>query len=107
MPSVAQGQGQQAGLGILFDVGGDDTYAGNGTGNAPANITYHPMPDCGGNFGFAVNYAGNDTYNGHPNDNVYLERGSSNGFLIDRPDVPAVDVLTDIEAGGGPESPAR
>jgi len=98
MPSAAQGQGQQAGLGILFDVGGDDVYAGSGTGNAPANITYHPLPACGGNFGFAVNYGGTDTYNGEAKNNVYLESGSPGGFLVDRPEAPTPEVLAGLEA---------
>ena len=95
----SQGQGHQAGLGFLYDVGGKDFYAGDGAGNTSANITYHPLPDCGGNFGFAINYGGQDTYNGAVQDNVYLERSSPYGFLIDRPGVPSLEMLQAIPPG--------
>lgn len=81
------GQGHQAGFGILFDKGGDDSYGGRGYGNAPSAITYHPLPDCGGNFAFSINLGGQDMYGGQALSNVVLECGSPGGFLIDR-DVP-------------------
>lgn len=83
-------QGQQAGYGMLYDVGGDDQYAGADFGGAPANVTYHPLPDCGGNFAFSVNYGGTDRYGEEDLNNQVLERGSPGGFLIDRKEIPAL-----------------
>ena len=81
-------QGQQAGYGMLYDVGGDDRYDGTDFGGAPASISYHPLPDCGGNFAFAVNYEGHDMYGEEDLNNQVLERGSPGGFLIDRDELP-------------------
>ena len=92
-PAASQGQGAQAGIGILFDVGGDDVHEGDNTGHAAANVSYHPMPDCGGNFSFAVNYEGRDTYNGKVLHNVDLERASPQGFLIQRGQTPTAAQL--------------
>lgn len=78
------GQGRQAGYGMVYDVGGDDRYGGSNFGGAPAGISYHPMPDCGGNFAFSINYGGTDVYGEESLNNVDLERGSPGGFLIDR-----------------------
>jgi len=97
---VAQAQGKEAALGIIFDVGGDDVYAGPETGKVPAKVSYHPMPDCGGNFGFSVNYGGTDTYNDEVMSDVYLKRASPTGFLIDRSNVPTLDALDAERAGG-------
>ena len=76
-------QGKQAGYGMLYDVGGNDRYNGNNFGGAPAKITYHPLPACGGNFAFSINYGGKDVYGKEELNNVNLERGSAGGFLID------------------------
>ena len=83
-------QGQQAGYGMLFDVGGDDRYGGTDYGGAPASVTYHPLPDCGGNFAFSINYGGTDRYGEEDLNNQVLERGSPGGFLIDREDIPTL-----------------
>jgi hypothetical protein len=82
---LTQGTGNQMGFGILFDYDGDDVYEGYGQGYATSNFTYHPMPDCGGNFAFLIDYGGNDKYGCGAKNNSYIERGSSGGFLIDRP----------------------
>jgi hypothetical protein len=80
-----QGNGAQAGLGILYDYDGDDVYLGYGQGNASSNISYHNMPGCGGNFSFVIDYGGEDTYGCRAKNSTYIQRGSSGGFLIDRP----------------------
>jgi len=80
-----QGNGAQAGLGVLFDYGGDDVYSGYGQGRASPSISYHPLPACGGNFSFVVDYGGKDHYGCGAKDNSYNRRGSDGGFLIDRP----------------------
>jgi hypothetical protein len=80
-----QGNGAQAGLGILYDYDGDDVYLGYTQANASANITYHHLPECGGNFSFVVDYGGNDQYGCGVRNNTINRRGSAGGFLIDRP----------------------
>jgi len=79
-----QGQGRQAGLGVLFDYDGDDVYLGSGQGLATAQISYHSMPSCGGNFSFVIDYGGTDQYGCRARNNSYNKRGN-NGFVIDRP----------------------
>jgi len=83
--STTKGVGAQAGLGILYDYCGDDTYLRSGQGYASPGISYHDLPRCGGNFSFVVDYGGTDQYGCHAKDNSYNRRGSSGGFLIDRP----------------------
>jgi len=80
-----QGNAGQAGLGILYDYEGDDVYKGYGQGNAPSNISYHTLPQCGGNFAFLVDYGGTDGYGCGAKNNTYNRRGSAGGFLVDRP----------------------
>jgi hypothetical protein len=80
-----QGNGAQAGLGVLFDYDGDDVYLGYGQGHASPSISYHRLPECGGNFSFLVDYGGEDKYGCGAKNNSYVERGSRGGFLIDRP----------------------
>jgi len=80
-----QGNGAQAGLGVLFDYTGNDVYAGYGQGYAAPSISYHPMPQCGGNFSFVIDYGGNDSYGCGAENNSYNVRGAESGFLIDRP----------------------
>jgi hypothetical protein len=80
-----QGNGAQASLGILFDYGGDDVYLGDWQGYASPSITYHTMPQCGGNFSFLIDYGGKDTYGCGAENNTYTMRGTAAGFLIDRP----------------------
>ena len=80
-----QGQGKQAGLGVLYDYDGDDVYKGYGQGLGSGGIDYHPLPDCGGNFSFVIDYGGEDQYGCRAKNNSYNRRGASGGFLIDRP----------------------
>ena len=62
-PAAAnQGCGAQMGIGILFDYRGDDVYEGYGQGYATPGISYHHLPECGGNFSFLIDYGGKDTY---------------------------------------------
>ena len=83
--SGTEGNGAQAGLGVLFDYNGDDEYLGTRQGRASSNIWYHTLPQCGGNFGFVVDYGGTDKYGCRAKNNSYIMRSSSGGFLIDRP----------------------
>lgn len=85
---AGQGQGHQAAMGIIFDADGDDHYVGSATGNAPASISYHPLPASGGNFAFGIDYGGHDTRAAEPHNDADLEVGSRHGFLIDRAQVP-------------------
>ena len=80
-----QGSGAQASLGILFDYTGNDVYLGYSQGYAAPDISYHPLPQCGGNFSFLIDYGGNDTYGCGAENNTYNVRGAEGGFLIDRP----------------------
>jgi hypothetical protein len=80
-----QGSGAQAGLGILYEYDGDDVYRGYAQGYASRGISYHTLPRCGGNFSFVVDYGGTDQYGCRAKNNTYNRRGSSGGFLIDRP----------------------
>ncbi len=80
-----QGTGAQMGFGILFDYSGDDVYEGYGQGYATPSISYHSLPQCGGNFSFLVDYGGKDTYGCGAENNCYIQRGDVGGFLIDRP----------------------
>ena len=68
---LTQGTSQQMGFGILFDYDGDDQYDGYGQGYAATGETYHPMPDCGGNFAFLIDYGGNDKYGCGAQNNCY------------------------------------
>ena len=83
-----QGVGREAGLAVMFARGGDDVYEGTGQAMAAPVVSYHPMPACGGNFSFLIDYAGDDTYGGGDKNNSYLERASVTGFLIDRAEAP-------------------
>jgi hypothetical protein len=82
---LTQGSSNQMGLGILFDYNGDDVYEGYSQGYASPSMSYHPLPDCGGNFAFLIDYGGNDKYGCGARNNSYIDRGYSGGFLIDRP----------------------
>ena len=73
------------GFGILFDYCGDDMYEGYGQGYAAAQHLVSPLADCGGNFGFLIDYGGKDTYGCGAENNSYNQRGDAGGFLIDRP----------------------
>jgi len=80
-----EGQGAQAGVGVLFDYDGQDVYLGSKQGRASSGISYHSLPGCGGNFSFVIDYGGTDKYGCRARNNSYIQRGSSGGFLIDRP----------------------
>jgi hypothetical protein len=80
-----QGNGAQAGLGVLFDYTGNDVYLGYGQGYAAPDVSYHPLPQCGGNFSFVIDYGGNDSYGCGAENNTYNVRGAQGGFLVDRP----------------------
>jgi len=86
---VMQGVGAQAGIGVCFDLVGDDKYkCASGQGWAEPKVDYHKELALGGNFSFLVDWGGTDTYSsGAPNDAV-TERGSPGGMLIDRAKAP-------------------
>ena len=88
-----QGQGNQASLGVLVDYCGDDVYNGSSQGYASGSITYHNLPQCGGNFSMLVDYAGTDKYGSRASNNTYLYRGTAGGFLIDRPSQAEYDKI--------------
>ena len=88
---IVQGSGAQMGFGILFDYKGDDVYDGYGQGYANPGISYHHLPECGGNFSFLVDYGGKDQYGCGAENNSYIQRGDSGGFLIDRPQQSEID----------------
>lgn len=81
---ATQGNGAQAGLGVIFNYRGNDTYFGYTQGYANSGITYHPVPACGGNFSFVIDYGGKDSYGCGVPDNSYNQRGAAGGFVIDR-----------------------
>lgn len=93
-----QGQGAQASIGVMVNFTGDDVYKGSSQGYASGNITYHDLPNCGGNFSFLLDYGGNDTYGCRAKNNSSTRRGTSGGFLIDRP------TKAEAEAAAVPES---
>lgn len=102
-----QGQGAQASLGVLYDFAGDDIYKGTSQGYASGSITYHPYPTCGGNFSFVVDYGGMDQYGSRAQNNAVSRRGSSGGFIIDRPkreELEAMQASVEREAGATPTS---
>ena len=82
--NMTQGVGAEAGIGVLFSYGGDDTFASRSQGLASTNVTYHP-PASGGNFSFLINYGGENKYGSGAPRHSYTQRGSASGFLIDRP----------------------
>jgi hypothetical protein len=82
---TVQGNGAQMGFGVLFDYNGDDVYEGYTQAYASPATSYHHMPECGGNFSFVVDYGGKDRYGCGAENNCYIQRGDSGGFLIDRP----------------------
>jgi hypothetical protein len=83
--SGSEGNGAQASVGILYDYAGDDEYRGYRQAEASGSISYHDLPYCGGNFSFVIDYGGKDRYGCGATNNCYIMRGSSGGFLIDRP----------------------
>ncbi len=95
---LTEGDGAQAGLGVLMDYRGNDTYQGYNQGYASPWISYHSLPRCGGNFSFLIDYGGNDTYGCGVGNNSYTSRGCESGFLIDRPLQEEVDAQKAAEA---------
>jgi len=99
-----QGNGAQAGFGVLFEYDGGDTYLGYGQGYASSGISYHDMPQCGGNFSFVIDWGGEDKYGCGARNNSYNQRGSANGFLIDRPKAHELQKAEEITAADSPAS---
>ncbi len=52
---------------------------------ASPGISYHHLPECGGNFSFLINYGGNSSFGCGAERHCYMQRGAAGGFLIDRP----------------------
>ncbi|GAB4132454.1 MAG: hypothetical protein Kow0040_13210 [Thermogutta sp.] len=88
-----QGQGAQASLGVLYDFAGEDVYKGTSQGYASGSISYHPYPTCGGNFSFVVDYGGTDQYGCRAQNNAVSRRGSSGGFIVDRPKKEEIEAM--------------
>lgn len=101
-----QGQGRQAGLGVLYDYDGDDVYKGYGQGLGSNSVDpdYHSMPACGGNFSFLIDYGGEDEYGSRAKNNSYNQRGANSGFVIDRP--KNTESGTTADAGSKEEAPS-
>jgi hypothetical protein len=97
--SRTQGNGAQMGLGVIFDYGGDDQYAGNGQGYAAPGLTYHPYYQSGGNFSFVIDYGGADEYGCGAQNNAFTQRGDTSGFIIDRPTKAEADAAKREAAG--------
>ncbi|MBR2586481.1 MAG: hypothetical protein IKE64_13735, partial [Thermoguttaceae bacterium] len=82
---LTQGTGAEGSLGFLLDYRGEDRYLGRGQGYASGGITYHQAYDCGGNFSFVVDHGGADQYGCGAKNNMMSQRGTPQGFIIDRP----------------------
>ena len=85
---LTQGAGAEGGFGVLFNYDGNDVYLGKSQTNqgyANPMISYHSPSDCGANFSFLIDYGGRDDYACRVGNNVYVQRGGSGGYLIDRP----------------------
>lgn len=82
---LTQGTGAEGSLGFLLDYRGQDKYLGRGQGYASGSITYHQAYDCGGNFSFVVDHGGPDQYGSGAKNNMMSQRGTPQGFIIDRP----------------------
>ena len=107
--STVQGNGAQGSVGILFDYDGKDTYTGRSQGYAAPSISYHPLPACGGNFSFLVDYGGEDVYGCQIDNNTVNQRGWAGGFVIDRPRAdessPNADVSTPVSKSASDNAP--
>ncbi len=77
--------GGDYGIAILFNYGGNDVCEGRSQGSASTNISFHNPKECGGNFSFLIDFAGDDRYGCEAPNNSYNRRESDGGFLIDRP----------------------
>ncbi|MBQ3333913.1 MAG: hypothetical protein IJG83_10885, partial [Thermoguttaceae bacterium] len=82
---LTQGSGAEGSLGFLLDYRGEDRYLGRGQGYASGGITYHQAYDCGGNFSFVVDHGGADQDGCGAKNNLMSQRGTPQGFIIDRP----------------------
>ena len=60
-------------------------YEGYSQGYASPGISYHDLPECGGNFSFLINYGGKNTFGCGAERHSYMQRGAAGGFIIDRP----------------------
>ena len=67
---------------------------GYGQGYASPGISYHDLPDCGGNFSFLIGYGGNNKYGCGASNSSYIQRGDVGGFLISRPSRDAATTKT-------------
>lgn len=93
-----EGMGAQASLGVLYDFDGADSYMGYRQGQASSGISYHSLPQCGGNFSFVIDYGGTDKYGSGAKNNSFIQRGASGGFLIDRPKQSEISKTADKPA---------
>ena len=75
---------------------------GYGQGYASSSISYHRLPQCGGNFSFVIDYGGKDKYGCGARNNSYIERGSSGGYLIDRPKREEIEANAAAKEGTPP-----
>lgn len=82
---MTQGVGAEGSIGVLFCYGGNDTFLGRNQAYASPSITYHSPSNCGSNFSFLINYGGNNQYGCGARKGSYTQRGTSGGYLIDRP----------------------
>ena len=55
---------------------------GYGQGYANPGISYHDLPQCGGNFSFVIDYGGKNTTACGAANNSVIQRGDVGGFLI-------------------------
>lgn len=96
--STVQGTGAQGSTGVLFDYDGNDVYVGQGQAYAAPSMSYHPLPQAGGNFSFVIDYGGQDEYGCQASNNAITQRGWPGGYLIDRPRADELQPTT--ETGG-------
>ncbi|MDO4587483.1 MAG: hypothetical protein Q4C95_09320 [Planctomycetia bacterium] len=82
---LTQGSGGEGSIGVLLDYRGKDIYRGNSQGYSTPRLTYHMPNDCGCNFSFLIDHGGNDQYGSGVRNNSMAQRGTSGGFVIDRP----------------------
>jgi hypothetical protein len=83
--SLTQGCGAQGSLGILYHYGDESIFKGYTQGYASTTLTYHKPQECGGNFSFLVNYGAGNKFGCGAAEYGLVQRGTSGGFLISRP----------------------
>ena len=101
IPGSGSANANEAGVALIFDGGGDDVYPSGSHGVGSQRVEYHPTPDCGGNFGFAIDYGGTDQYPADIANDAVTPRGFTRekpegfgyGFVIDRPQTPTRDAI--------------